>query len=100
IRGFHVTGVQTCALPIWTVTPPEKQCPLFTDAADGMTVAEQEEVSASDPRCHQVWTSGQIVWTIPDEGNHVVVDDGSVVEALGRSEGRRVGDGWSWRGSP
>src|SRR5207302_5748909 len=22
IRGFHVTGVQTCALPIWRVRPP------------------------------------------------------------------------------
>src|SRR5690606_39738624 len=25
IRDFHVTGVQTCALPIWTVKPDQRE---------------------------------------------------------------------------
>src|SRR5690606_40309309 len=77
IRDFHVTGVQTCALPIWR---------RILDRIDLMQIFDDRRV-------------------LPDGVVEHAVDDGRHVRAhhpcgLFRSEERRVGKEWSSRWAP
>src|SRR5690606_41052211 len=85
IRDFHVTGVQTCALPI--LSSPENIARLDAIRADldriadprGATQAQIDAVIARTPAV--VWFSGSV------HGDE-------------RSEERRVGEEWRWRAAP
>src|SRR5690606_40031126 len=58
IRDFHVTGVQTCALPIWSSLP----------YAGVMGVTwEQLVVDAADPHALGRWWAEALGWVVVDE---------------------------------
>src|SRR5690606_32150671 len=55
IRDFHVTGVQTCALPIWgTVCPPGKPLDAWVAVICAATVWQVSGV-VDDPVFRTVW---------------------------------------------
>src|SRR5690606_40866421 len=82
IRDFHVTGVQTCALPIWrTPTAPDHRVSLE------LTDAEYARCTAAAARAHQpldTWMREQIL--------------AAARRRDPRSEERRVGKGQDPRG--
>jgi putative ABC transport system permease protein len=61
--------------------PPEQQCPLWADDAE-MTDAELR-AAARDERCREIGSSGQLIWFSNRWGSTTLVDDGTVVGALG-----------------
>ena len=58
--------------------PPENGCPGSLGAA--LSAAERRAAGA-DPRC-QTGRGGQVLWVRPENWNPVLVDDGTVLEAL------------------
>src|SRR5690606_39318489 len=90
IRDFHVTGVQTCALPIWEVhrrnmIVDEWDGPLEDAPVGPRIVVVFEEMNATmatlkslDKRLH--------------EGDYTAIQG-----FMDRSEERRVGKEWRWR---
>src|SRR5690606_39311654 len=92
IRDFHVTGVQTCALPIF-VTPPDARriAPLIQPELDKIPFRKG-------------FNYGAMVGLDPDEvrerGEAVLGDAPVPVAQLRRSEERRVGKESRPRWSP
>src|SRR5207249_6229371 len=89
IRDRNVTGVQTCALPIWPVQvldvaaePPQEQH--VEDQVPGGAGVVQEGVGQQAPDL-----AVQHLVDVEDEG----------VGEPARSEERRVGKEWRWRGT-
>ena len=71
-----------------TVTPPPDQvCPLWSVAAP--TSAEYR-AAASDPRCEMEGQGGTMIWMSNQTESTVLVDDGTVVAALGFEESGRA----------
>jgi len=60
---------------------PDQQCPLFTDRVLSDT---EIQVARQDPRCAHMMgdVAGQTIWT-SEHPNAVLVDDGTIVAALG-----------------
>src|SRR5690606_40131719 len=86
IRDFHVTGVQTCALPI------SGEVPLAVASFDG-DLASVDVVVVAPAQQDAVADGGGAVVFCPPQG---VVD----LPELGRSEERRVGKEWrAWGGA-
>src|SRR5690606_39633945 len=90
IRDFHVTGVQTCALPIWPYTDM-----LLHDMGEGLADNRPEGLAnGREWRTAPLWGIGL---TEQVNGHSLFLHDGrarSLLEAIlwhGRSEERRVG---------
>src|SRR5690606_40401702 len=79
IRDFHVTGVQTCALPIYIL------CELAHDVAEQLT----EDQRFSDPELKAQRNPGEINATVLQNLRQILL----------RSEERRVGKECRSRGS-
>src|SRR5690606_40931576 len=88
IRDFHVTGVQTCALPI---------CKLETT----LQLAEQIEALAEEfaDKHHALFLGRGDQYPIAMEGA-LKLKEISYIHAEARSEERRVGKEGRWRRSP
>src|SRR5690606_40974075 len=92
IRDFHVTGVQTCALPIFDL-PPGKPLYLLIPAAqhvltvrlDGRRVPGTENQPWSEPAVG----SSYVLQLPPTAAGSGVLE----ITLARRSEGRRVGKG-------
>src|SRR5690606_39530965 len=100
IRDFHVTGVQTCALPIWRLSGNVE-----VDQLEGVRDVVQDP-EKRDPRDFALWKkdpSHLMQWHSPwgwgFPGWHIECSAMSMAY-LGRSEERRVGKGGRWRGGP
>src|SRR5207302_6668238 len=94
IRDFHVTGVQTCALPI-SAAPPDRLALMLEDAAPRATVTEPR-LAARLP--YSAWPRLDVHEVTAGSGpapRHDVVK----LEHL-RSEERRVGKEGRSRGAP
>src|SRR5690606_39381781 len=96
IRGFHVTGVQTCALPIY-IDPA-------TAAAIGMYRADRavddHRVTRVDRNAHLVGNAGQAgrrASPVGDEAADPATLRRRVEEDVLRSEERRVGKEWGYQ---
>src|SRR5207249_5702014 len=93
IRDRNVTGVQTCALPIWPGVlfamkfQPPKQQPLLVTLASADDLKSEKVVL--DPNVLDTKGTTAIDWFVPSS-------DGRYV----RSEERRVGKEWRCRGEP
>src|SRR5690606_39353785 len=81
IRDFHVTGVQTCALPIYEITTPEADAGYSATyapvAADGFVGQYFDDIAFADP--------------VFSRSDPVIDFDWGA----GRSEERRVGKEWT-----
>src|SRR5690606_40414459 len=80
IRDFHVTGVQTCALPI--SGPPQAR-----SGAEAVRLLPELEADRSEAAVQQ---SGS-------EAVRSASSSGPVVRSGGRSEERRVGEEGGWQ---
>ena len=67
--------------------PPDQLCPLWSVAAP--TSAEYR-AAATDPRCEMEGRGGAMIWMSNQTGSTVLVDDGTVVAALGFEESVRA----------
>src|SRR5690606_40644385 len=91
IRGFHVTGVQTCALPIsrcwpgWS--PPQR-----------VTWQSRRPFADNPPPCHSAFVSFLAALGMTQRQNDTGAGRSAKDRAGHRSEERRVGkEGRSWR---
>src|SRR5690606_39846592 len=96
IRDFHVTGVQTCALPIWLRDALKTKEGLMATgelmvaatALGGLALMAKDVVAGKEPR--DVFTK---------EGLADAFIQGGAGGLYARSEERRVGKEWRARGS-
>src|SRR5690606_40122409 len=100
IRGFHVTGVQTCALPIWPDADPMLQLARRRRFAEHRRAHHGPIEPAALERCFR----GELVVgeLLAELRHHEAIEAvRAVAHAIGRSEERRVGSGWSsgWEAS-
>src|SRR5690606_39321321 len=96
IRDFHVTGVQTCALPILSDTPP-------LVSPDGAGATDPSSTPVSRSRLPRTSTAPQ------QQQQYQILSRPSLQSATsappvpitsgGRSEERRVGKEWRSRGA-
>src|SRR5690606_40942631 len=96
---FHVTGVQTCALPILPVldtTPPVISNVQATGiSTNGATITWTTNENASSRVNYGLTTSyGSNASNGTLKVNHSIALSGL---SANRSEERRVGKGWGWR---
>src|SRR5690606_40796635 len=89
IRDFHVTGVQTCALPICAKKRETKSTPRRSDAA--VTITPRVGIERSRPR------SGARARTSASESSRTSRSIRFPPTYRGRSEERRVGKESRWR---
>src|SRR5690606_41179480 len=93
IRDFHVTGVQTCALPIWDTDGLHRYAhPLLRDAVlSGWTSGRRREAhrAAAEELMREGAPVGAVAWHL----HH----GAAVGEPWARSEERRVGKEWDCR---
>src|SRR5688500_19374411 len=82
IRDYKVTGVQTCALPIWLVSPARHARPASRNCAKSVNRKSSAD-QAGRPEKGQGTAPSKCRWS----------------SALGRSEERRVGKECGCRGS-
>src|SRR5690606_40866463 len=93
IRYFHVTGVQTCALPIWLWTPAAcvlaalSSIPLESNGAIGNGVTAEKEPRAIAERVPHRRVHGP-AWRRLDSERDLAAAGGRA-----RAEERRVGGG-------
>lgn len=71
----------TSALGVQVGQAPDQDCPYWTD--DAPRTLAQVRAGAGDPRCDLAQSWGQVVWTDEQGMSAVVVDDGTVMRALG-----------------
>src|SRR5690606_40131453 len=84
IRDFHVTGVQTCALPIFLAI---RDGATFPAAAGSIVLCTGGRVVVSSADAEVALAPGEAVYVTADDAGTVVT-----VDAAGeRSEERRVG---------
>src|SRR5690606_40518495 len=88
IRDFHVTGVQTCALPIYELGV-RLSCDDFGTGYSSL--AHLRRLPISEIKIDKQFVASMTV----DESDRAIARS---VLALGRSEERRVGKGWGSRG--
>src|SRR5690606_40496177 len=86
IRDFHVTGVQTCALPIW-----------FRQAR---LLAEVSEAAVRIPHEHAASVRADPQTAVPAEEQGADLFVGETFRFPVRSEERRVGKEWRHRRAP
>src|SRR5690606_39535088 len=91
-RDFHVTGVQTCALPIWEKGYKQGlyQAHVYPDVPDVLRRWLEEE------RNLYIYSSGsikaqQLFYRYSTEGDLRLLFSGYFDTTIGRSEERRVG---------
>src|SRR5690606_39451389 len=89
IRAFHVTGVQTCALPIWLHREAVALLDAWAEQAHGAPY------DALDPE-RQAALRGRLETRLKTN-TYDPATDTIVVDADRRSEERRVGKGWTAR---
>src|SRR5690606_41013208 len=94
IRDFHVTGVQTCALPICVFVSPDG-AEVTAPLSIGEYLLTFHEIARRTPGCREGICRAGEVFHVPAGWFHMVVnlEDGIAV----RSEERRVGREWSRR---
>src|SRR5256885_12149131 len=92
IRDYKVTGVQTCALPIWKAKPDAAQLPAAKVISRDQPEGQPREVVDSALRAP---TAQLPAWTGVDMGAQ-----GYAVVKINRSEERRVGKECRSRWSP
>src|SRR5205807_4947471 len=98
IRGYKVTGVQTCALPISLSWPEAAALPLVTLTAWHMLVARAQVQPGEDVLIHAAGSGvGSIGIQIAKLRGARVITTASSDEK--RSEERRVGKEWRDRGA-
>src|SRR5690606_40829212 len=95
IRDFHVTGVQTCALPI--LRPRHRQI------SDMKAVQQRVDTHTALRRCEALQSEADIVADIEMREERIVLKyeaDTAIFRRHGqaRSEERRVGKEWRCRG--
>src|SRR5439155_13058304 len=95
IRARHVTGVQTCALPIWPTSSPS--------CAEGPAEAVGVMLRRCPKRNWERWLAGvpyaELMLPRGQRTRKVRVYNRAFLrELLARSEERSVGKGWSCRG--
>src|SRR5690606_40721397 len=92
IRDFHVTGVQTCALPISGIAfkeqPPPK--PMLTKLVDKLP-------SGDDWLYEKKYDGFRIIAVRSPRGVYLYSRSGKSMNHLFRSEERRVGKEWRYR---
>src|SRR5690606_39344496 len=95
-RDFHVTGVQTCALPIsnlliaYLVTAH----PATASWAAAYRIEPLGSLGGSHGRARAINGNGQVVGeaTVPAGAEHAFIWQGGVISEIGRASGReRVG---------
>src|SRR5690606_40798115 len=86
IRDFHVTGVQTCALPILLLTAPDGRLLVTV----GHRVVPLAHVSGPEAVGLPEDPGFRLDVTVDENGNVVRIGDARRLE---RSEERRVGEG-------
>src|SRR5439155_2721313 len=92
IRDGHVTGVQTCALPICTPAKPFSGSP---ESAGVPTTSRSQEPR----RCGWMLPStASLRQTGGRELERIVFDEATIARRVRRSEERRVGKEWRARG--
>src|SRR5258708_18912128 len=91
IRDDLVTGVQTCALPIWTwkAGPGSESSPAPAPVGSSVVSAGR----SATPQCQNPEGIGA-------SGSNIVTAMLLVPSGTGRSEERRVGEEWRSRWSP
>jgi len=67
--------------------PPDQVCPL--GSVNAPTSADYR-AAATDPRCEMDSRTGTVIWMSSQTGSTVLVDDGTVVAALGFEESERA----------
>ena len=76
--------------------PPEQECPLWAD--DGTMTAAEREAAARDERCRYDSRGGSLVWMSSESYSDTLVDDGTVVSAIGLADSpaaaRALARGW------
>src|SRR5690606_40719628 len=90
IRDFHVTGVQTCALPIWGVSGVATPSTLGA-LPEALARALRDERPSLRDRCLTRLLRQDHVWCDRDAPDRNGL--------LGRSEERRAGNEWRARGA-
>src|SRR5690606_40045064 len=95
IRDFHVTGVQTCALPI----SPDPLRPLGDGRAALAAGARGHDALVPEVLLGAVEDVGQGERPVLHESEHPGPPPATVLWVTGetRSEERRVGKEWRWR---
>src|SRR5690606_40071978 len=99
IRDFHVTGVQTCALPI-SMSPPLIAKPSYSDPIWRIAPIGRTRAQVNDPPIRSA--SAQFVEVVVPVGDAVAAAQFDRLVPVGRSEERRVGKegrarGWAGR---
>src|SRR5690606_40386728 len=89
IRDFHVTGVQTCALPIWEKSERGKEGNIASRMPRGV-IGIDVDATRGKPGAD---TFRELIARYGELPTHPVSS-----AADGRSEERRVGKGWTGRG--
>src|SRR5690606_40152917 len=91
---FHVTGVQTCALPILKrdASISFKNTPIIQEGATAVPFVNRRELEESSKYLRKI-TSGDLGITVLKQDNHFYITLGGYKEVnnSGRSEERRVG---------
>src|SRR5690606_40403302 len=88
IRDFHVTGVQTCALPIFTVDGDTSTNDMACVMANGL--AENDEITSREDPGYSIFKEklGELMTYLAK----LIVSDGEgASKFIERSEERRVG---------
>src|SRR5690606_40184020 len=90
IRCFHVTGVQTCALPISSpVEQTRRSCPVRSDHAQGHPHMEYATFDGIPAKLSRIVQGTVMISPDDQEAANALLD--------ARSEERRVGNGWRYR---
>jgi len=72
-------------------TAPEQECPLWAD--DGTMTAAERGAAARDERCLLGGSrAGMLIWISNESGSTTLVDDGTVMRALGLPESKVAAD--------
>src|SRR5207302_8378668 len=93
IRDFHVTGVQTCALPIFIVASI-----MSKKLAAGLGALVLDVKTGSGAFMRDEGRARALARALVRTGNSCGVKTEALLTDMSRSEERRVGEGWRWCG--